>query len=156
MASSSSNSYWPKIEDSDKAIEVMHGGAGAAAISSGLSAAICIAAIWLGHPVIGFDAWGLIDAAFFAVVAWRVYRLSLGWAVAGLTIFVVEKVLMFADNPKTAGFIVAIIFFLYYLNAVRAGLYLRKAKKIATISPSHEVSPLLEQGSGDVDSTTVG
>lgn len=145
MASSGLSSYWSKIEDSDKAIQVMHSGAVAAAISSALTATISIVAIWVGHPILGCDAWGLIDAAFFAVVAWRVYRLSLGWAVAGLTMFVVEKVLMFADNPRsTGGFIVAIIFFLYYLNAVRAGSYLRKAKKSATLSPSPEVSPFVE------------
>jgi hypothetical protein len=138
MASSKQSSYWPRIDSIEKAVEVMHHGSVAAAISAVLTAGFCVAAIYLQRPVLGLDGWGLIDAALFAVVSWRVYRLSLPWAVAGLLVFTAEKIYGFMSNPRVGvgSSVVGFIFFLYYLHAVRAGVFLRRANKISASSPS--------------------
>ena len=127
---------WPPIYSSERAIVFMHSGAGMAAFSSVLTAAINITAICLKRPVLGMDGWGLIEAALFAVIAWRVYRLSTAWAVFGLALFTLEKLIGIIINPRLGATSVAgIIFLFFYVHAVRGGLYLRKLKKAHSVPP---------------------
>jgi hypothetical protein len=140
MVTRKQSSYWPHIETAEKAVELMRNGSFAAAFTTIMTAGISIAAIYFGHPIMGLDGWGLVDAFLFSVVAWRIYRRSLPWAITGLVIFTGEKVYGVVSNPRsgTAGIFVAIILFFYYLNAVRGGLYLRREKNVLTLAASVE------------------
>jgi len=133
MARGTFGSWWPSIENPENAVKAMQFGAYTAALGAILTAGISAAAIYLQHPVLGIDAWALVDASLFAIVAWRVYRLSLPWSIAGLVIFSLERLLSFLTNPHLGigGVIAIVLFFPYYLNAVRGGLYLRAARKPA-------------------------
>jgi hypothetical protein len=111
----------------------MQQGATAAAINSAITAALSITAIYLHHPVTGLDGWGLLDALVFAVVAWRMYRLSLGWAIAGLLFFAYGQIdVTIHTHRSAASFIIAAGFLLYYIHAVRGGLFLRKSTRTPT------------------------
>jgi hypothetical protein len=134
------SSYWPPIETSEKAVELMRNGSFAAAFTAIMTAGISVAAMYLGHPIMGLDGFGLVDAFLFGVVTWRIYRLSLPWAISGFLIFTGEKVYGVVSNPQsgTAGIIVACILFFYYLNAVRGGLYLRREKSVLAPAASVE------------------
>jgi hypothetical protein len=118
------NYLWPRIESREKAVTVMHHGAVAAGLSAGLTAALGFTALYLHRGILGIDGWSLLDTAFLAIVAWRVHRLSLVWAIFGLVLFTVEKLYSFAQPINHGGLyhVVVIMFFLYYLHAVRAGL----------------------------------
>jgi predicted Zn finger-like uncharacterized protein len=136
LALQKENRFWPVVDSPEKAIKLMHGGAFAAALGCALTTAFSVAAIFLGHSVLGLDSWGLVDAALFAVIAWRIYRLSLPWAITGLVVFTVERLYTFVSDPRMgAGLIVAFFFFLAYLHSIRAGLYLRNTKMTVTAPP---------------------
>jgi hypothetical protein len=147
MASGKSSSWWPSIQNPETAVKAMQFGAYTAALSAILTAGISGAAIYLRHPVLGMDAWALVDATLFAIVAWRVYRQSLPWSIAGLVIFSLERLLAFISNPHLiiGGVIATVIFLPYYVNAVRGGLYLRAARRpdLAPI-PKAEVKSVSE------------
>jgi hypothetical protein len=140
MATRRLSSYWPPIETAEKAVDLMHNGSFAAVFSTILTAGISIAAMYLNHPIMGMDGLGLVDAFLFGVVAWRIYRLSLPWAIAGLLFFTGERLYGVVSNPRsgTAGIVVAFILFFYYLNAVRGGLYLRREKSVLVPAASVE------------------
>ena len=61
---------------------------------------MCIAAVdlivgilsVLGMKIGNFDAWIIVDAGFFAIIGWRIYKLSRTWAVLGLILFLVESI----------------------------------------------------------------
>jgi hypothetical protein len=136
VADGKANRYWPNMDSSENAIQAMHNGAGAAVFTTLISAGFGAASLFLGHPVLGMDGWVLVDAAIFAVIAWRIYRLSLPWAITGLALFTLEKAFSLVNGQATSGIVVAIIFWLFYLHAVRGGLYLRKARKATAAEPS--------------------
>jgi len=125
-----STNYWPKIENTQVATEQMRHGSYTAGITAVLTASLGIAAIVLDHPVLGITGWALVDAAVFAVVAWRVYCLSLLWAFAGFVLFVGERVFSFMNNQGSiASLVVGVLFGLMYLHAVRGGLHLSEVRK---------------------------
>jgi hypothetical protein len=134
--------YWPTIDGLKRANQLMYFGAGVALLNSLLSLGLSIARILSGHPALGMSVWNvywsLADAAIFAVVAWRVYRLSLARAIAGLVLFTAEKVLVFTIRPSAVSVFGTILFWFIYLHAVRGGLYLRKAMK----TTAAEASPI--------------
>lgn len=86
-----SGKWWPSIESQSNATDVMHFAAFTAGLSAFVTAGISLDAIYEGHAVMGISGWALVDAAVFAIVAWRIYRLSLPWAIVGLALFTVEK-----------------------------------------------------------------
>jgi hypothetical protein len=133
MADSRRNLLWPKLDSYDSAASAMQNGAVAAVITSLATAALVIAAIIAGHPIFGIDAWGSLDAVIFGVVAWRMFRQSLPWAIVGLVLFLAEKIMIIYDNGfQSSGVVLAIIFLLYYFHAVRAGF---KMKSIRHLTP---------------------
>jgi hypothetical protein len=128
------DSFWPSIENPERAVTVMHYGAGFAAFSALVTAGISIAAIYLDHPIVGIDGWALVDAGLYSIIAWRVYRLSLPWSIAGLIMFTFERLFGLMQHLNLGAIIFTIFFFPYYLNAVRGALYLRSAR-IPALAP---------------------
>jgi len=117
---------WPQIESRGGAIQVTRQGVVAASLSCGLTT---IAAVL---SLMGFSPFQLLDAAIFAVIAWRIYRLSFSWSIFGLTWFLIEK----ADQVRTGtpkisiiGWLVAAAFVMCYVNSIRATYFLRRNKE---------------------------
>lgn len=123
-----SGKWWPSIESQSNAIDVMHFASFAAGVSAFVTAAISLDAIFEGHPVLGISGWALADAVAFAIVAWRIHRLSLPWSIVGLALFTLEKLFAIAHHPGMGTVVFAVVFFPYYVNAVRGALYLREAR----------------------------
>ncbi|UWZ82692.1 hypothetical protein [Occallatibacter riparius] len=129
MANGLDDKWFPTISNPQNATQAMHNGAYAASLVAVVTGAINVAAILTQTPVLGAHGWGLIDATLFAVVAWRVYRLSLPWAIAGLVLYILERVSAILLHPHLTYRIVIILMVLpYYWNAIRGGLYLRRTK----------------------------
>ena len=77
---------WPEMESRASAIQVTRQGVLAAALSSALTA--LISALSVG----GYTLYNFLDAFIFAIVAWRIYRLSFSWSIFGLVFFLVERI----------------------------------------------------------------
>lgn len=84
------SSYWPAITDGKTARDATMQGVGAAVFVASVTGLISILSIVLKHPVLGIDALGLVDAGLFAVIAWRIFRMSRSWALVGLLLYVGE------------------------------------------------------------------
>jgi hypothetical protein len=102
-----------------------------------LTGGAAVASMIYKHPVLGMNGGALVDAGIASIVAWRIYRLSLPWAVAGLLIFLAENILTFFTDPEhTAAGIIGVIMLLYYINTVRAGLYLKRNRNAEPVAVS--------------------
>jgi hypothetical protein len=67
-----------------------------------------------------FHLFHLVDAALFAIAAWRIYRMSRAWALLGLLGFVAERAYnLYARGLANAGFVVGLVILLGFVNGVR-------------------------------------
>jgi hypothetical protein len=82
-------------------------------------ALIAILSIVYRQPILGLDAWGLIDAVIFAWMAWRISKASRAWAIVGLLMYLLEVGYKLVTNPSGALGVLTIIFILTYINAIR-------------------------------------
>ncbi|MGM9482676.1 hypothetical protein ACS5PN_15895 [Roseateles sp. NT4] len=105
----------------------------AKAIKSGGIAALISAGITVAFGVAGFvttstnkdlaymlDPAVLVDAAIFAVLAIFVFRKSRVAATLLFIYFTIGKLLMWYEMGKASGVLLTIVFFLFYLTAMRA------------------------------------
>jgi hypothetical protein len=122
--------WWPTVDSPERATRAMQYGSAAATFVAIIAAVIGGSVIYLGHPVLGMDEWILMEAALFALVAWRMYRLSLPWSIVGLVLFTAGRLNLILNHPHfLIGAVSGTIVFLpAYLNAVRGGLYLRRTR----------------------------
>ena len=136
----SKSAFWeliPEINSRESAIQVTRQGVLAAVFT-------CVTTVIVGVlSLLGFNPYSLVDAIIFAVVAWRIYRLSFSWSVIGLVLFTIEKVdQLFKSaivHPNIFGWIVAAVLAMCYVNSIRATWYLRKNKE-PIVEPSDQIS----------------
>jgi hypothetical protein len=80
------------------------------------------------------DASAYLDAILFGIIAWRIRRHSKFFAVAGLCLFIVEKIYQFSARPEVAvfGIIVAVLITLLFVSGVKGTYaYHRLSKEIS-------------------------
>ena len=119
------STYWPSIESREDAIKVMHYAFFFAVFQIILTVGLALYSTYKGETIDGINAYSLVDAAIVALIAWRLYRLSFGWAIAAV-IYTSINVGVSRYEGRTKAPIIGIIVLLAYVNAVRAGHYLRK------------------------------
>ena len=73
--------------------------------------------------------WGLVDAVIFALIAWRISKVSRTWAVVGLLMYLLEVGYKLATNPSGALGILTIIFILMYISAIRGTFAYHRYRK---------------------------
>jgi hypothetical protein len=126
--------YWNEISDKNSAryatttavwISYLN------AVVSGLIGALSLA---YHKPVVGLNGWALLDASLFAVVGWRIARLSRAWAVVGLFLYLLE-VLFSIENHGIAVYglgpgILYVVFLVVYVNALRGTFAYHKYVKL--------------------------
>jgi hypothetical protein len=89
-------------------------------------------------PILGLNGSVLLDAGLFAVVGWRIGRLSRAWAVIGLSLYVLEILTSIRTQLGVGhlGFpIMGILFFIVYLNALRGTFAYHKYAKLQAAQP---------------------
>src|ERR1700693_4444542 len=134
--------HWPKIEDDKTAQDAALQGWGVCLFFSAVTGVAASLSILYQKPVLGIDGWALFDAGLFALVSWRVYKMSRPWAVFGLLLYLAEVSVRIAKYFGSSGTgsippfsIVAIVFTLAFVNAVRGTFaFHRFSKKAARIS----------------------
>ncbi len=121
------SSIWPEISDVETARKVAKQGAIAAFIIAVVTTIFSIlggVGIKLG---LNFDLWELVDAAIFGVVGWRILKMSRTAAVAALSVYLAEKIFSWVNQGfKGGGLVLAVVFTLAFVNAVRATFVYRK------------------------------
>jgi hypothetical protein len=120
--------WWPPVTHREGAKQAAHEGAGAAVFVAAVTGLFSALAIFGVQILPGFSPSSLVDAGLFAVVAWRVYRLSRAWAVVGLSLFVAEQAYGFYHRgiTLTAGLVVVIILLLGFIHGVRGTFAYRR------------------------------
>jgi hypothetical protein len=131
MASGFKN-FWPDVTDLESARATAKRGWQAAFVVSSLTAIIASIAAVRG-PFLGYDAWSFVDAAFTAVIGWRIMRMSRAWAVVGLAYWLVNLASRAIDpsSVRLSGMGVAIIMLFGFINGVRGTFAHRRLQKTA-------------------------
>ena len=129
--------YWPTIEDEGSAEHATKAAIGVSGFIAAVTGLAAVLSIVYHKPILGLDGWGLIDAAIFAWIAWRVSKVSRIWAVVGLLMYLMEVGYKLATNPSGALGILTIIFILTYINAIRGAFAYHRYRK----AESHPIAP---------------
>jgi hypothetical protein len=116
---------WFVIQNRADAIKAMRTAGGIACIQGCLTALFALVAIHIHRSVgpLDIDGWSLFDAALYGVISWRLYKLSLAWAIVG---FLQECSAVVWGLSKGKFGIVSLILMLIYVNAIRGAIFLRR------------------------------
>jgi hypothetical protein len=94
--------YWPTIEDESSAQHATKAAVGVSGFIAAVTALIAILSMVYRKPILGLDAWGLIDAVIFGWIAWRISKLSRAWAIVWLLMYLLEVGYKLVTNPSGA------------------------------------------------------
>ena len=127
--------YWKEVDNKDSAQDATRFAVGASYFIAGVTGLLAIFSIVYGKSILGINAWSLIDAGLFAIIGWRISRLSRAWAVVGLCLYVFEAIISIGQRGLGVG-VLTIIFIIAYVNAVRGAFaYHRLTKLEQTAEP---------------------
>jgi hypothetical protein len=122
------NWVWPVITSEDEAKNAAKGGAVMALVVTACIGGFAILAIATGHSYAGIDGYGLVDAGLFALIAWRLFRYSLPWAVFGLVLALSELCWKLYSYPSSVG-VISVIIVLSLVAGVRGTFFLRSERR---------------------------
>jgi hypothetical protein len=146
MAGAMANWAWPEIIDEDSARSAAHLAGGWAAVVAGLTTLLAVISMASETSIMGSGPWSLLDAALFGVVAWRVWCGSRAWAIAGLSLYLLEIGFSLATRGSGVG-ILTIIIVLALINGVRGTFELhkyvemRKQQEVMTAAQAMAAAP---------------
>ncbi len=129
MGTQNRNSFFSgfKIEDKPSCAKAIKNGGIAAMLSAAITGMLGIAGLFtksddqrLSYLL---DPWVLVDAGLIVVLGFFVFRKSRIASTLLFIYFIISKLLMWFELGKPSGLVVSIIFFLYYLTAMR-GTYI--------------------------------
>jgi len=111
--------WWPDIRDRETARKTARQAIWAAIFVVVVTLVFATLAAF-GTSVAGISPAAFLDAAIFGIIAIGIWRMSRVAAVAGLVLFVLERLLMFPENHSTGSLIVGIAIAIAFANGVRA------------------------------------
>lgn len=129
--------YWPAIEDESSAEHATRAAVGVSGFIAAVTALSAVLSLAYHKPIFGIDGWGLFDAFIFAVIAWRISKMSRIWVIVGLLMYLLEIAYKLATNPSGALGILTIIFILMYISAIRGAFAYHRYRK----SESNPLAP---------------
>jgi len=102
---------WPKITDVKSARSAARQGFGAA----------MFLAVWTVYTVlVGYVSYSsFVDAAIFALIGWRLYRMSRAAAVVGLVVFGGERIFQWFEHGTAGNPLMILFLFLAFANSIR-------------------------------------
>lgn len=124
--------YWEDVSGVAGAEKAMNGGFWAALLVA-IVTSLFVALSFAGVSLLGIGPAALLDAAIFAAIALgikRKYRLA---AVAGLTLYIIERIYML-QRGGTSGIVMGIVFTLLFINAVRGAFAYHRLTERASAS----------------------
>jgi hypothetical protein len=112
-----------EITDRESCEKAIRNGGVAALISAGITAIFGILGFFIQSADANLsymlDPWILVDVIFVVVLAIFIFRKSRVASTLLLAYFTVSKVIMWIDIGAPRGIILSVIFFLYFLTAMR-------------------------------------
>ena len=135
--------YWNEIGDKYSAKYATTTAVWISYLIATVNGLIAVLSLAYHKPIIGLNGWALLDAGLFAVVGWRIGRLSRAWAVVGLSLYLLEALISigtrgFAVSGLGPG-ILAIVFLIAYVNALRGTFAYHKYVKLHAAQPTESV-----------------
>jgi len=109
--------YWEDVSDVSGAEKAMTGGMWAALVVAGITSLV-VAMSFAGVKMFGIGASAMLDAAIFAGIAFGIKRKSRFAAVAGLILYILERVYMM-QRTGAGGLVMGVVFTLLFINAAR-------------------------------------
>jgi len=119
--------YWEDVSDLGGAEKAINGGFWAALIVACITALV-VSLSFAGVQLLGLNAWAFLDAAIFAMIAIGIKRKSRFAAVAGLCLYIVERIYMM-QRGGASGIVMGILFTLLFINAVRGTFAYHRLKE---------------------------
>lgn len=121
---------WPSVIDTTTAQNASKQGLWASAFCAGATIVFVVLA-QLGAQMFNFDMWALLDAFLFVVIGWGIYKMNRIAAIAGLILYILERISMWSEhgakNPAIAIFIT-----LMFINSIRGTFAYHKINKSQT------------------------
>jgi hypothetical protein len=110
--------FWKEIYDKDSAENAVQMAVGVSYFVAGITTLLAVLSLFSGHPIMEVNGWSLLDAALFAVIGWRITKLSLPWTIVGTLLYLLETVVSLASRGSGVG-VLTIVFIIAYVNALR-------------------------------------
>ena len=126
------SNFFHSIETISDAQKVGRQGALAACFVAGMTTLFAVAAMSGALPLaVPIDGWALVDAVIFAIVAWGIYQMSRVAAVAGLVIYILEKVYMQVALGMRMGIgtLMVVVLILAFINGIRGTFAYHRLRK---------------------------
>ena len=135
--------YWNEIRDKDSARYATTTAVWISYLIAAAGALVAILSLAYHKPILGLDGWALVDAGLLAVVGWRIARLSRAWAIVGLFLYLSNALISIGTRglgvAMVAPGIMAIVFFVVYLNVLRGTFAYHKYVKLQSAQPSQSM-----------------
>ncbi|MBI3405844.1 MAG: hypothetical protein HY046_10360 [Acidobacteria bacterium] len=109
---------WPEVGTLPDAEDAINHGKYAAAAVALITALVATVALVSGNSILGVNAWAYVDAIIFAVIAFGISRKSRFAAVAGLVLYILERIAM-GMPAGIAGIVLPFIFVCMFISGVR-------------------------------------
>ena len=125
------NWWWPDVTTIESATKATKQGMWAAVCVAVVTAIFATVAANSGNIKYGADSispWAFIDSAVFSVVAFGLYKNSRVAAVAGLVVFVFEKLDQITSAGTVGNIFIAVIIALCFVGAVRGTYALHRIR----------------------------
>jgi len=121
--------YWPTIVDLPTAIMASNQGVWAAIIVAVVTAFIASIALFTSSSIGEFDAFSYFDAIMFGIIAIGIRLRFRGFAVAGLVLFIIEKIFQFAQGSfSILGLFIAAFIFIMFVTGIRGTFAVHRFK----------------------------
>ncbi len=112
--------FLPDTDTMPQAISVSQYGFYSALIVAIITTIMATIALMAKKDIGGVDPWAYVDAILFGLIAWRIKRHSRVFAVIGLSLFVIEKVVQYSTGlALTSGMFMTAFILLGFVNGVR-------------------------------------
>ena len=121
--------YWPEIKDAGTAKDAVHGAVGVSVFIAAITALLAILSLIYKKPILGLDGLALVDAGLFALVAWRIHKMSRTWAVIGLVLYLLEVGERLVNHPSGAVGVITIFFILAFIGGIRGAFAFNRYNK---------------------------
>ena len=119
--------FWPRITDVDSAKKASKQGYWACTFCVGTTLLFVVLSLF-GKGLLDADLSALLDVLFFMIIGWGIYKMNRLAAVAGLFLYLLERILMWAEYGQGNSGLTAIIC-LMFVNSVRGTFEYHKYRK---------------------------
>jgi hypothetical protein len=135
---------WPTITDTISAKKASKQGFVACAFCAGATLLFVILSMFDINPY-DFDIWSLSDVVLFIVIGWGIYKMNRFAAMAGLVLYIVERVFAwFEHSPK--GYVMTIIFTVMFISSIRGVFAYHRYQKEPSLTTSTPARESIEFG----------